>query len=460
MALGRRRTERQGELWVSADQLPRSIGHAFYDKLNTLLLEAGFDRFVEDLCEPYYADSRGRPSIPPGTYFRMLMVGYFEGLDSQRGIAWRCADSLSLRKFLGIAMGQQSPDHSTLSVIRGRLPEEVHVAIFQWVLSLARLKKLLNGRRVGVDSTMLEANAAMKSIVRKDTGDDWKQYIKTLMVEAGEITTEDDPSDDDLRKFDKNRRGKTVSNDDWVSETDSDARIAKMKDGTTHLAYKAEHAVDLDSNMILAAEIYYADEADTKTIEDTINTAQVNLLAAGGGDIREVAADKGYHSGEVIETFAEETRYRLYTPEKTLPEGRQRRWRPLTASRQKALRNHQRRSRGDHGRALQRQRSEIVERTFAHTCETGGGRRSWLRGVVKVAKRHLMTAAAHNLGCLMRKLFGRGTPRGLQGFPVELWGPHPALKTALWCLTTLWVTQAMIGIAFPRRATHPALAAA
>ena len=345
MALGRRQAERQGELWVSADQLPRSIGHAFYEKLNTLLLEASFDRFAENLCAPFYADSRGRPSIPPGTYFRMFLVGYFEGIESQRGIAWRCADSLSLRKFLGIAMGEQSPDHSTLSVIRGRLPEEVHVAIFQWVLNLARQKKLLDGRRVGVDSTTLEANAAMKSIVRKD---------------MGEVTDEDEPTDDDLRKFDRNRRGKTVSNDDWVSETDGDARIAKMKDGTTHLAYKAEHAVDLDSNMILAAEIYYADEADTKTLEDTMNTAQVNLLAAGGGDIREVAVDKGYHSAEVIETFANETRYRLYAAEKRLPEGKKHRWKTLTAARKKALRNHQRRAWSGLAETTQRDRRTHV----------------------------------------------------------------------------------------------------
>lgn len=459
MALGRRQAERQGELWVASASLPKSIGHVFYEKLNGLLHEAGFDRFVEELCAPYYHDSRGRPSIPPGTYFRMLLVGYFEGIDSQRGIAWRCADSLSLREFLGIAMGKQSPDHSTLSVIRGPLPEEAHVAVFQWVLNLARVKKLLDGRRVGVDSTTLEANAAMKSIVRKDTGDDWKQYVKTLMVEAGEIESDDEPTDDELRKFDRKRGGKRVSNEDWVSDTDGDARIAKMKDGTTHLAYKAEHAVDLDSQMVLAAEIYYADESDTKTLEDTVNTAQAHLLAAGCGDIREVVVDKGYHSGEVIETFANDTRYRLYAAEKSLPDGKRRRWKGLTRSRQQALRNHQRWATSDHGRALQRQRSEIVERSFAHTCETGGARRSWLRGVVKVAKRYLMTAAAHNLGCLMRKLFGIGTPRGRQQFTFELLGPRPALKTTLWYLTSLWRTPTRPGVAPEPPASRPTLAA-
>lgn len=266
------------------------------------------------------------------------------------------------------------------------------------------------------------------------------------MVEAGEVESDDEPTDEELRKFDRKRGGKKVSNDDWVSDTDSNARIARMKAGTTHLAYKVEHAVDLASNVILAAEIYYADESDTKTLEDTVNTAQVNLLAAGAGDISEVVVDKGYHSGEVIETFANDTRYRLYAAEKSLTDGKRRRWKGLTLARQQALRNHQRRATSDHGRALQRQCSEIVERSFAHTCETGGARRSWLRGVVKVAKRYLMTAAAHNLGCLMRKLFGMGTPRGRQQFTFELWGPRHALKTVRWCLTSLWRTSPPAGL--------------
>jgi hypothetical protein len=197
--------------------------------------------------------------------------------------------------------------------------------------------------------------------------------------------------------------------------------------------------------LVIAASFHHL------TVED--------LLAAGGGDIREVAVDKGYHSAEVIETFANETRYRLYTPEKTLPDGKKRRWKQLTASRRRALRNHQRRARGDHGRVLQRRRSEIVERTFAHTCEMGGGRRSWLRGVVKVAKRHLLTATAHNLGCLMRKPFGMGTPRGLQGFTVKLRGSHPALKTTPTAFTSQWITLFATRLATTPPASRPTLAA-
>lgn len=415
MAMGRRNVEQQRELWYAADQLPRSPGHVFYVKLNQLLAEAGFDEWVEELCEPYYARS-GRPGIPPGVYFRMLLVGYFEGIGSQRGIAWRCADSLSLRTFLGIPATEESPDHSSLTTIRNRLPhEDVHVAVFRWVLTLAEQKKLLGGKTLGVDSTTLEANAAMKSIVRKDTGEDWREYLTTLMREAGAIGPDETPCLEDLARFDKSRQNKKVSNADWASPTDSDSRIARMKDGTTHLAYKAEHAVDLDTEMILAAEVYHADQGDAQTLEDTVRMAQVNVEKAGSDvQVAEVVADKGYHSAETLETFAEKTPYRTYIPEPQLPAGRKRRWKGKPPGQKKAVYANRRRTRGRRSKQLQRQRSERVERSFAHTCETGGARRTWLCGIEKVRKRYLMAAAAHNLGRLMRLLFGMGTPRGLQ----------------------------------------------
>jgi len=241
MAMGKRDTEQQQDLFITHDKLPRSPGHVFYQKVNGLLREAGFDRWVEALCEPHYAKGKGRPSVPPGIYFRMLLVGYFEGINSQRGIAWRCSDSLSLRAFLGIPPGEESPDHSSLSYIRNRLPLAVHESVFVWFLALAREKKLLKGKTVAVDSTTLEANAAMKSIVRKDTGEDWNDYLARLMQEQGLIDEDDErPSDEELRKFDKSRKNKKVSNDEWESPTDPDSRIARMKDSTTHLAYKAE----------------------------------------------------------------------------------------------------------------------------------------------------------------------------------------------------------------------------
>jgi transposase len=422
MAMGKREAEQQQDLFITHDKLPRSPGHVFYRKLNQVLAEGGFDRWVEALCEPHYCEGQGRPSVPPGVYFRMLLVGYFEGINSQRGIAWRCSDSLSLRDFLGIPLGEDSPDHSSLSYIRHRLPHAVHEAMFVWVLALLQKKKLLKGKTVGVDSTTLEADAAMKSIVRKDSGEDWKQYLTRLMKEEGLIEDDDDPpSDETLRKFDKSRTDKKVSNDEWTSPTDPDARITKMKGGTTHLAYKAEHVVDLGTEAILAAEIYHADWHDTQTLEDSLHQAQINLAAAGSdAEIVEAAADKGYHSNGTLTELREHTTYRTYIPEPELKHARV--WTDKPPEQKAAVYANRRRTRGERGKKLQRLRSELTERTFAHVCETGGARRTWLTAIENVRKRYLISAAAHNLGLLMRSLFKMGTPRGLQQFKTGLEG--------------------------------------
>jgi transposase len=243
MALGKRKSEQQAA-WISTNELPKSPGHPFYMKLNTLLAEAGFDPWLEKLCAPYYAAEMGRKSIPPGVYFRMILVGYFEGIGSQRGIAWRCSDSRSLAEFLGVPTHEQVPDHSSLSRIHRRLPLEVHEAMFVFVLKLASEHELLSGKTVAVDSTTLEADAAMKSIVRRATGEDWKTYLRGLAAEAGL----EDPTDEELRRFDKTRPDKKVSNEDWMSPNDPESRIVRMKDGTTHPAYKAEHVVDLKTD--------------------------------------------------------------------------------------------------------------------------------------------------------------------------------------------------------------------
>lgn len=440
MAMGHRSGEQQQDLFVPTAQLPKSIGHVFYRKLNELLAEAKFDRWVENLCETHYAQKKGRPGVPPGVYFRMLLVGYFEGIQSQRGIAWRCADSLSLREFLGIPLTKDSPDHSSLSYIRERLPEEVHSAVFEWVLKVAVEKQLLKGKTVAVDSSTLEANAAMKSIVRRDTGEEWRDYVARLMKEEGVVAPDHTPTDEEVRNYDKKRKDKKVSNEEWVSETDPAARIARMKDGTTHLAYKAENVVDLDSSLIMAAEVYDGDRADVATLEDSLHAAQTNQREAGSDVvITDVAADKGYHSAETLGTIAEETPYRTYIPEpkrrrKGHRKGPHRGNRKPPAQRKAVLAN-RRRMKGDRGKRLQRLRSEKVERTFAHLLETGGARRTWLRGISKVRKRYSLAAAAHNLGVLMRALFGIGTPRSLQQFRMDL---EAALSLAQFACIRLW----------------------
>ena len=414
MAMGKHR-ERQELLFVATEQLARGPGHPFYQRLNGLLDASGFDRWVEARCQQYYEqeEHRGRKSIAPGLYFRMLLVGYYENIDSQRGIAWRCADSLALRRFLGVRLDEDTPDHSTLTNTRKRLPEEVFLEVFQFVLVMAEKNGLISGKTAGVDSTTLEANAAMKSIVRKDTGEDWQEYVKRLMRESGAIAADAEPSAEEIRRFDQKRKDKTASNEEWTSETDADARITKMKDGRTHLAYKAEHVVDLKTDVVLAAAIYPADHSDMTTLADSVVAAKANVQAAGStATIEEVVADKGYHSAAAIET-CDALNSRTYIPEKTTKKPMT--WEDSTEAQQRAAHNNRQRMTRDKGKKLQRRRSEVVERTFAHICDTGGARRSWLRGLVNVNKRYLIAAAAHNLGRLMRLITGIGKPKTLQG---------------------------------------------
>ncbi len=310
MALGRRKGK-QKSLWVAGKDLPRSMGHPFYSALEKVLVAGDFDRFVEDLCAEHYAKRQGRPSIPPGVYFRMLFVGYFEGMTSQRGIAWRCQDSLSIRDFLGLGPTERSPEHSSMTVIRKRLPFEIFEAVFRFVLERAQEYGLVKGKTVAVDATFLEANAAMKSIVRRDTGENWGEYIKRLAEEEGV----ENPSDDDARRLDRTRK-KSVSNDDWESKTDPDSRIAKMKDGRTHLAYKAEHAVDLDTDIVLAASIYRADHSDYDTATTTLDDANDHLAAVDDEiSIQEAVMDKGYHAVETL-VDCEKRGIRTYIPER------------------------------------------------------------------------------------------------------------------------------------------------
>jgi len=398
----------QQELWVTTDSVAKAPGHVFYNRLNRLLEEASFDEFVESLAAPFYAEG-GRPGIPPGVYFRMLFIGYFEGIDSQRGIAWRCEDSLSLRKFLGVKLTESTPDHSSLTRVRDRLGVEVAEEVFAFVLKMACDRKLISGTHVGVDATTLEANAAMKSIVRRDTGEDWKQYLKRLMVEDEVIEEGDEPTDDEIRRYDRSRKNKKVSNQDWKSPSDSDARIIKMKDGRTHLGHKAEHTVDLESEFILAATVREGTNPDTATLAIAVADAQVNLARAGSdADIQEVAADKGYHANDQI-TECQQLGIRTYIPEKT---SRQRRkWTDKSDDVKRAVLSNRQRTQRAKSTRLQRLRSERVERGFAHICETGGARRSWLRGLEKINCRYSIVVAAHNLGLMMRSMFGSGKPR-------------------------------------------------
>ncbi len=209
MAMGRD-SEVQPDLIVTWSELPRSPGHAFYDKLQKLLADAGFDAFVEGACQPYYAPRMGAPSLPPGRYFRMLLIGYFEGIDSERGIVWRCSDSLSLREFLRLSSRDKVPDHSWLSKTRSRLPHEVHDQIFGWVLALVAGHDLVKGERIGVDGSTMEANAALRTIVRRDNGETYREMLMRMAQESGIGT----PTIDDLVRLDRKRNGMKLSSAD------------------------------------------------------------------------------------------------------------------------------------------------------------------------------------------------------------------------------------------------------
>src|SRR5580700_5209165 len=402
MAIGRR-IPKQDEMFIPTAQVATGPGHPFYTKLNIVLAEAGFDEFVEKVCEPYYKEG-GRPGVPPGVYFRMLFIGYFEGLDSQRGIAWRCADSLGLRSFLGIRLTEDTPVHASMTIIRQRLPESVFDQVFVFVLGLLEKKGLLRGKAVAIDATTLEANAAMKSIVRKDTGQDWKEYLRGLAQAEGI----ENPTEEELRRLDRGRKDKKVSNAQWESPTDRDSRIAKMKDGRTHLAYKAEHAVDLASEAIVATTVTFADKSDPQSGPVTLSLAEANLVLAGRETkIAEAVMDKGYHDNGLLVDLAVRG-VRTYISERRQ---KTRHWTDKPVAQEQAFRANRQRVRGKKGRRLNRWRSERCERTCAHVCETGGGRRAWLRGQTNVSKTHTLKCAAYNLGLLLRKIWGLRKPR-------------------------------------------------
>jgi transposase len=414
MAMGtRRKRERQQDLWIATNDVVETPANVFYDRLNQILDAHGFDVKVERLCQKFYEKSQyGRPSIAPGVYFRSLLIGYFEGLDSERGIAWRTADSLSLRKFLGYALDEATPDHSTISRTRRLYWLETHKAVFRWVLKILSEEGLVSGRTVSIDATALEANAALKSIVRRENGQSYDDYLKELAKAAGI----ENPTREQLARLDRKRK-KKGSNQEWMSPSDPDARITKMKDGRTHLAHKAEHAVDLTTGALLALTLQPANEGDTTTIQQTLGEAQAAAREINQQGVEEVVADKGYHSGAVLkDVHAQEIR--SYIPE---PERGRRKWQGEgKAEEQKRTYENRRRVRGERNKRLQKLRSELTERSFAHLYESGGMRRVHLQGRMNILKRLLVHGAAFNLSLILRRVMGVGKPRRLQGLSFRL----------------------------------------
>jgi len=440
MAMGKRKSHDQPTLFIPTAKLPQSAAHPFYAKLNEVLAGWKFDEFVEGLCAKFYEEKIGRPSLAPGKYFRLLLIGYFEGIDSERGIAWRCSDSLSLRSFVGYRLDELSTEHSTISRTRRLIDLETHREVFQWVLKVLADYDLVSGKTAGIDATTLEANAAMRSIVRKDTQQNYQEFL-TELAQASGIDT---PTREDLAKLDRKRKNK-ASNDDWENPHDPDAKIAKMKDGSTHLAHKAEHAVDMETGAVLAVTLQGADLGDTTTVVETIVAATENLREVSDDErtqdklhenwMSEAVADKGYHSNGSM-TDLEEMGVRSYIAE---PDRGRRDWTDQPDA-QDAVYANRRRIRGHRGKRLMRKRGELIERSFAHAYETGAMRRTHLRHHDNIAKRLLVHVGGFNLGLVMRKLTGWGKPRRLQG----LFATILELVRGLWKVVAMIVAHRMI----------------
>lgn len=416
MALGKRRAK-QASFWVEASQLQARGRHPFYSRLNEILERAKFDSYVERICRKYYAPTMGRPSIAPGVYFRCFLLGYFEGIDSERGIAYRASDSLSLREFLGIGLEEATPDHSTLSKTRRLMSLGTHEAVFRWVLKRLAAEGLLSGKNLGVDGTTLEANAALRSIVRRDNGASYDEHVEALMKAEGI----EEPTPAQRQRFDRKRK-KSLSNRDWVNPHDREARITKMKDGRTHLAYKAEHAVDLDTGAVVAVTVQPADRGDTASLPVTLAEAGSTVTDMAGHAAQEMAvgpvktvsavgverviADKGYHSKEGLQDLVR-VGVRTVIAE---PERKRQKW-SGQAEAQAAVYANRQRLKTDSAKALMRRRGELIERSFAHLYDTGAMRRVHLRKKENIAKRLLIHAAAFNLSLILRQMLSVGTAR-------------------------------------------------
>jgi len=456
MAQGRRKAEQQNALWIPTASIPTTAAHPFYKQVNEILDKHGFDKFVDDLATPFYQDS-GRPGIPVGNYFRMMMVGFFEDIGSERGIAWRVADSLSLRLFLGLRLTDATPDHSSLSVIRRRLSGEVHDQVFQFILTVLAREGQLKGKTLGIDATTVEANAALRQLQRKDTKECYREYVKRLAKEAGA------PADtaEEVTRFDRNRKGKKLSNDEWEHPHDPDARVGRDKHGATDMLYKLEKADDLETGAIVSVTVQTADTGDPDSLDITLGQAEINVSVVRDdpqvaakelvSEVSEIVTDKGYHSNEVCASIRQ-SGVRTYIAE---PRRGQRKWAGKAEEREAVYAN-RRRVHGDRGKHLRKLRGEISERGFAHLCDTGGQRRTFLRGLEDVAKKALIGAMGFNLSLLLRKVFGLRKPRQLMGTRGGGYSPSGPVWAAVWLVSLRWAAMRNIFLPAPQFFRIPA----
>lgn len=402
----------QPEFWIAADQIASPAGSGFYTKLEETLESFGFAAKVRELCAPAYDKTGlGRPGIDPVVYLKMIMVGFFEDLPSERAIAARCADSMSIRAFLKYELHEKTPEHSSFTVIRQRLGLEIYDRIFTLTLQALREHGLLRGKNLGIDASVIEANASLRALVNRNTEEEYWDYVKRLAAQQG-IDPDDAAA---VRKFDRNRPGKG-SNEDWVNPHDPEAKVGRTKHGATDMIYKPEAVVDLDTGAIVEAHVQLGDEVDHKEMAGKVVAAQQNINKACGEKldavtVRSVTSDKGYYAVNEIQVLQDEGIRTVIAD----PIGN-RRLDKLEPTQKKAVRAARRSVRSKSGKALLRRRGMHIERSFAHILDCGGMRRATLRGRENLNKRYKLAAAFYNLSQLMRKLFGFGTPKQLAAF--------------------------------------------
>ena len=441
--------EKQQEFWIERARVSKPPGEGFYSKLNEHLAAMDFARQVWALCEPAYREESrgGRPGIDPVIYFKMLMVGFFENLRSERAIAARCEDSLSVRAFLGYGLEERTPDHSSLSVIRHRLGPQIYQGVFEVVLSALKAHGLFKGRHLGIDSSVIEANASLRTLVHRNTEQAYREYVKELAEKEGV-----DPQDEAaVRRFDKNRPGRRTSNEEWKNPHDPQAKVGRTKDGACDMIYKPEHVTDLESGTIVQAEVLEGDHADTKALTERVACAVevVNRIVANDEDavVRCLTADKGYFA---IEEIARIQEFDIRTVIGDANAARRRK-EGMAAPLRKSLHRAACALKSQSGKALLRKRGMHLERSFEHVLDEGGMRRATLRGKENLVKRHKIAAACFNLSLLLRTLLGVGTPKQ---WAAAVYGLLEALIAHLfglvWLFRTLYVAAQDFVSHFPK----------
>lgn len=390
-----------------APWLAKSRKFKFYSKLDRTLESFEFAQEVRALCRPAYDQSGvGQPGIDPVVYLKMLMVGFFENLASERAIAEECADSMAVRAFLHLGLEENSPEHSSFTRIRQRLGPEIYHRIFTLILSALQVHGLVGGKHLGVDTSVMEANASLRGLVNRNTEEAYWEYVKRLAREQG-IDPEDGEA---VRRFDRKRPKKT-SNEEWFNPHDPEAKIGPKKDGATDMIYKPEVVADLETGVLVGAEVLSGDQADHQDVSTRLLEAQQTINAARGEPLdtltmETATTDKGYYAVPEVQNLQhEQIRTVMRDPVHN------RRMDKLEPAEQEAVKAARRSTRSALGKRLLRRRGMYLERPFAHILDCGGMRRATLRGVQNLTKRFKLSGAFYNLSQLMRHLFGVGTPK-------------------------------------------------